>query len=123
MTKRSKKQTKKQQPGRASEKKQARKEKKLEVVLPAPEDLLRSQEEAEIEPELGNNGEPIPVEINEDAGKDSALYDDNRSLEPPDEPMIELQVDLKTGSYHGESGPAKFDPKKFVEDLLKKHGA
>jgi len=105
MPKKSKKQTGKQQPNRASEKKRIRKEKKLEVMLPAPEDLLRSQEEAEIEPELGNNGEPIPAEINEDAGKDRQMME---------------QLATSDGI---QNITKPFDPKKFVEDILKKYGA
>lgn len=64
----------------------AQKSKKEKTIEPAPEDLLRQQQETEelthakeqgeSEAEaLGNNGEPIPKGIDEDAGKEPTPFD------------------------------------------------
>ena len=119
MAKKSKKQTQKQQPNRASEKKRIRKEKRLAPVTEAvneptleqlakveAEELESAQEQFEAEQEaLGNNGEPIPAEINE-------------------EELVRLEEDkmLQAEQAIEETKIQPFDPKKFVEEILKKHG-
>ena len=70
---------------------------------------------------VGNNGEPEPAEINEDAQKDAEMGRDYDTIEEiPDELEAGLNQEGLT------LDPTKiepFDPKSAIADILKKHGA
>ncbi len=60
------------------------------------------------EEELGNNAEPIPKEINEDAGKDAEMMVES------DPALIGEQLAMEAGLS------IKFDPDQVIANLLKK---
>ena len=70
---------------------------------------------------VGNNGEPEPAEVNEDAQKDAEM---ERSYDAIEEIPNELEVGLnQEGLTLDPAKPEPFDPKNAIADILKKHGA
>lgn len=95
------------------------KQKPRTVAAKKPQKLIPEQVAAmktiEEEPEeLGNGAEPLPPNVNEDAGKDAAMYDELEQLE--DEVADkQLEIDTEEPPFDPASILVKFLPKKEEE--------
>lgn len=101
-------------------KKRAKMKKQIKVEQNQQQNIIKATilDETAQEPELGNNAEPAPANINEDAQKDAEMV----AEEPPVPTAKQItSYEKQKREDAGESEP--FDPKKLVDDMLKKHGA